>query len=352
MARYIPKHYGIRNSYGNKKIYIIGVVAVIILIIIASFILTSDKSEKEQKEVLSQADTNPLQEETTPIEPVVEEVEIAAEPKVEAEVEHEQVLPEIEESNSQIAMAIAEAIALINAQPSRIIKARETLNDVLHNPMTNQQREAIKKLLTELSERWLFSKTVYPEDSLCGLYKVQPGDSLSEMGSDHKVPWEILLQINNISRPEALQAGQNIKVINGPFHARVFRSSFTMDLYLNDTYVRSFAVGLGKPGRETPTGLWVAEPGGKLISPPWTDPDTGRMYHPEDPDYPLGSRWVGLEGLSGNATGREGFAFHGTNDANLIGTQGSRGCIRLHNGDVILVYNLMMPGYSKVEITD
>jgi lipoprotein-anchoring transpeptidase ErfK/SrfK len=98
------------------------------------------------------------------------------------------------------------------------------------------------------------------------------------------------------------------------------------------------------PGRETPTGLWVVEPGGKLIRPTWTDPDTGKTYEAEDPDYPLGSRWIRLKGLEGDAVG--------TQDPSLIGTTGSRGCIRLHNGDVILIYNLLMPGFSQVEIVD
>ena len=123
-----------------------------------------------------------------------------------------------------------------------------------------------------------------------------------------------------------------------------------MDLYLQDTFVRSFVVGLGKPGRETPTGRWRVK--GKLLSPTWTDPDTGKTYEAEDPDYPLGSRWIGLEGLEGDAIGITGIAFHGTKDPNLIGTAGSKGCIRLHNGDAILMYNLLMPGLSQVKIVE
>jgi lipoprotein-anchoring transpeptidase ErfK/SrfK len=166
------------------------------------------------------------------------------------------------------------------------------------------------------------------------------------------VPYEILQQINNIGRPEALRAGEKIKVINGPFHARIYRSAFTMDLFLQNTYVRSFRVGLGKRGRETPKGLWRVKPSGKLITPTWTDPDTGKTYKAEDPDYPLGSRWIALEGIEGNAVGRTGIAFHGTKDPNLIGTADSRGCIRLDNGDAILVYNLLVPTFSQVEIVE
>jgi lipoprotein-anchoring transpeptidase ErfK/SrfK len=215
-----------------------------------------------------------------------------------------------------------------------------------------QERAYIKEQLTALSDKWLFSKVMYPDDKLCAYYKVNPGDKLTAIGKQFNVPYEILMQINNIPKAEALQAGATIKVINGAFNVRIYRSTFTMDLYLQNTYVKSFTVGLGKPGMETPTGRWRVKSDGKLVKPIWTDPVTGRTYHPEDADYPLGSRWIALEGLEGNAVGKKGFAIHGTNSPDQIGTPGSQGCIRLHNGDAVMVYNLMMPGVSLVDVVD
>ena len=254
--------------------------------------------------------------------------------------------------NPEVAELITQATEHINAKPARIREAREILNDALAMPMNTQQRTVVKDRLCELANEWLFSRKFFPQNQLCTSYQVRPGDQLRTIGKQHQVPWEILRDINKIGRPENLQAGDRIKVINGPFHARVYRSTFSMDLYLQDTFVRSFKVGLGIPGRETPTGLWVVEPGGKAIRPVWRDPDTSKVYYPEDPDYPLGSRWIRLKGLEGDAVGRTGIAFHGTKDPNLIGTVGSRGCIRLHNGDVILLYNLLEPGSSRVEVVD
>lgn len=270
--------------------------------------------------------------------------------EAEAELNLLQLPEPTEEDNPLAAELIAEAVSYIEARPPRIIDARDKLNETLQLSMSGQQREFVKRKLSALAEKWLFSRTVFPGDKLCGTYKVQPGDLLSKIGRQFKVPYEILMEINNISRPETLKAGETIKVINGPFHARVHRSTFTMDLYLQDTFVRSFPVGLGKPGMETPTGLWAVKSGGKLITPTWVDPVSGKVYEPEDPDYPLGSRWIGLEGLKGNAVGRTGFAIHGTKDQDQIGIAGSRGCIRLRNDDAILLYNLQVPLYSRVEV--
>ncbi|MCP4609945.1 MAG: L,D-transpeptidase family protein [Planctomycetes bacterium] len=324
--------------------------------------LESNMSEVEEKvqEVAKEPEPEPL-----PIRLPQPPPELIPEPEPEPEkkspvVEMKPVVPDIAPvrdfaPNSEAASLIAEAETLLSEKPERIIEAREKLTEVFRMPLNKKQREYVKEQLWDLSDKWLFDKTIYPDDKLCGTYKVKPGDLLSTIAKKYKVPWEILLGINKISRPEVLRAGDTIKVVNGPFHVRVDRSSFVMDLYLQDkTFVRSFRVGLGKPGRDTPTGLWrVKAPGkGKLISPPWPDPDTGKMYYAEDPDYPLGSRWIGLDGLEGNAKGRTGFGIHGTKDPDQIGKADSRGCIRMYNGEVKLIYDLLVEGISTVRVVE
>jgi len=254
--------------------------------------------------------------------------------------------------NPKVTELIAETMELVKTEPGGIIEARDRLNDALRMPMSGQQRAFVKKHLSKLADEWLFSPVVFPNDMLCDIYKVKPGNQLRIIGERHKVPWEILKELNRIQRPELLPAGRVIKVVNGPFHAKIYRSTFTLDLYLQNTFVRSFPVGLGKPSKETPTGLWQVKAGGKLVKPPWWDEEAGRTYHHDDPDYPLGSRWIELEGIGGAAKGREGFGIHGTKKPDQIGKAESRGCIRLHNGDAILVYNLLVPVFSKVEVLD
>lgn len=247
---------------------------------------------------------------------------------------------------------IAEITGLVNARPARIITARDKLNEMLSTPLSRQQSAFVKSEFSNLAEKWLFNRTVLTGDTLCSNYKVEPGGRLGKIGRKFKVPYQILMRINNIERPETLRAEETIKVINGPFHVKVYRSTFTMDLYLQDTFVRSFPVGLGQADRETPTGLWRVKPGGKLVKPLWTDPDTGIIYRGTDSDYPLGSRWIGLQGLKGAAEGRTGFAIHGTNSSGQTGQAISRGCIRMNDNDVKLVYDLLTPGLSQVVVVE
>ena len=352
----------------RNRTYTILLAVLIICVAIAFYYGPFGKNEADTIDMPPTGDTNTdtisPDESRTSYEPeVTEEPEenelIASVPPVEVRAEPE--LPVIApepapgptvEPNPEAAALIAEATALISEKPVKIIEARDRLNQALRMPMSPQQRFSVKNQLSELSNQWLFSRTILPDDPLCESYQVRSGDRLATIGDKYKVPYEILMTINNISSPEALQAGVAIKVVKGPFHTKVYRSTFTMDLYLQNTFVRSFRVGLGKPGMETPTGLWRVKSDGKLVRPPWTNPIDNKTYHPEDPDYPLGSRWIGLEGLSGAAKNRTGFAIHGTKDPEQIGTAGSQGCIRMHNGKAILVYNMLYSGLSQVEVVD
>lgn len=319
-------------------------------------VIDSNSANQSDQPVVEPVTTQPMPKppetaQETPKPPAVEPVDKQPEPN-QPQITETTSEP-IDKPNAQTAKLIDEALTFINEGPTGTIKARDTLNDLLHSQaMNNQQRQYIKTILSGLANRWLFSRIVIENDTLCSRYKVKRGDLLVRIGKEFKVPWEILGQINNIPRPELLRADQTIKVIHGPFHARVHRSTFTMDVYLQHIFVRSFPVGLAKPGKQTPTGRWIVKPGQKMPSPPWTDPDTGKVYHPEDPDYPLGSVWIGLEGIEGDAKGQLGYGIHGTKEPESIGTASSRGCIRLHNGDAIRVYNLLVPTLSRIEVTE
>ncbi len=343
MARYPFSLYRRRRRRDRRSIRIISAF-VIVVAATACIYGYHPFGKKEDETPVTLVETN-IENETNPLLVVLPKPEL--EPKL-----SEIIAKPTSKPNPKAAKLIAKAMACINAKPARIIEARDILNEVLPRPMSEEQQAFLKKQLSELADKWLFSRTIFPGDKLCESLQVKPGNQLRVIGKQFKVPYEILMEINGISRAEALQAGQVIKVINGPFHARVYRSTFTMDVYLQNTFVRSFPVGLGKPSRQTPAGIWLVKPDGKLVKPFWTNPNSGKTYQADDPDYPLGSRWIGLEGIAGEAKDRTGFAIHGTKKPEEIGTLGSQGCIRLHNGDAILLYNLLVPRISRVEVVE
>jgi hypothetical protein len=356
VARNLSHLFGRRRGRNLRFVY--GICALLIIAAVISFIYGRPfgKSEEEIPPGLVNVGVEhntrpPAVVELKPTEKMVVEpkptVESVVEPKLTTITPKATSVP-----NPKVAEIIIEATTLVSGKPAKIIEARDKLNDALSMPMNNVQRAVVKQKLSELADKWLFSRTVFPEDRLCSNYQVKDGDLLRAIGNKNKVPWEILQEVNKISRPELLKSGEMIKVVQGPFHAKVYRSTFTMDIYLQNTFVCSFGVGLGQEGKETPTGLWSVKQGGKMIKPPWSDPETGKLLNYGDPGYALGSRWIALDGLRGEAKDRTGFGIHGTVEPETIGTKSSKGCIRLHNGDVIKVYSLLTEVHSLVKVVD
>ena len=230
------------------------------------------------------------------------------------------------------------------------LKARQSLSQAVRLGLEPQQDARARQALNEAADSWLFSRNVYDGEQLCMAYKVVRGDRLVQIGKRFAVPYELLMRINNIEKAENLAAGETIKVVQGPFNAVVDRGRFLMSVYLKDVLVRSYKVGLGAPGRQTPTGLWQVKI--KQPNPAWPDRETGRVYKPNDPDNPLGEHWIGLEGLEGDAKDRVGFGIHGTIKPEEIGRAASRACIRLHNGKVAELYDMVAPGASQVRVIE
>lgn len=102
--------------------------------------------------------------------------------------------------------------------------------------------------------------------------------------------------------------------------------------------VRSYAVGIGREGWQTPTTESTeARVTGMTPNPSWTPPVSIRREHaamgdilpavvPPGPDNPLGKYAVKLSLPS--------YLFHGSNKKVGVGMRVSHGCIRLYDGDI------------------
>ncbi|NQV34181.1 MAG: L,D-transpeptidase family protein, partial [Phycisphaeraceae bacterium] len=247
---------------------------------------------------------------------------------------------------------VVEPAAVNSVSPDRPTDKRLAIRNALNDRLTREDKAILKQEMSLISKEWLFSDKVLPGDTLCEHYSVKTGDSFWKIGEACKVPYTLILQINEIENANSIRSGQQIKVINGPFHAKVWSSTCKMDLYLQDMYVKTYDIGLGKPGQDTPTGQWVVKEAGKLRRPPWTDPDTGRRLIPDDPDYPLGEGYMALKGVQGDAVSRHGFGIHGTQDRAIIGQQNTSGTIAMLNADFLELFGLLKEETSIIEVAD
>ena len=108
-----------------------------------------------------------------------------------------------------------------------------------------------------------------------------------------------------------------------------------------------YPVAVGKPGKQW-TGL--AHIDGKHVAPAWSPPAEGKRDNPRLPNViPGGSprNPMGVRALT--LTGGE-YAIHGTNRPDSIGRFASYGCIRMHNHDIVDLYERVPVGTPVVVV--
>lgn len=101
------------------------------------------------------------------------------------------------------------------------------------------------------------------------------------------------------------------------------RDARILTLYNDGVFEKAYPIAIGKPSTPTPVGTFT------IIN---------KAYKPGGP---FGERWLGLN--------KRGYGIHGTNNPSSIGNAVSNGCVRLHNADIIELYNKVPIG-TKVTI--
>lgn len=95
--------------------------------------------------------------------------------------------------------------------------------------------------------------------------------------------------------------------------------------------VKVYPTAVGATGTPTPSGSFRIIQ--RVPNPTWYT--RGRIV-PPGKSNPLGTRWIGLSA--------KGYGIHGTNIPSSIGHNASHGCIRMHNGDVEELFELVAIG--------
>ncbi|MEE9405758.1 MAG: L,D-transpeptidase family protein [Algisphaera sp.] len=236
------------------------------------------------------------------------------------------------------------------------IKARNVLSQVLfaeNLDLSTADAALIRERLADLNQRLIFSSEIIDDDPICKPHVIN--GALGRIGPQYRVPYQLLMLMNDIKDARNVQAGQTIKVIQGPLHARVLKDQFIMDVFAltadgKPVFVHTFPVGLGKNDK-TPVGPWKVTTNRKVKNPDWRDDADGTYYAPDNPDNPIGEYWIPIEGTNAKTKNKRGFGIHGTTDPASIGTEASRGCIRLHDADIELVFYMLTDHSQSSTVT-
>jgi LysM repeat protein len=227
----------------------------------------------------------------------------------------------------------------------KTIEARKILNEYLAEHFDEESATPLRDRAIEIGNQTVLSLKVYPDDALASYYTVKTGDKLVNISRKCKVPYQFICRINHIDDPGRLRVGQKIKLIQGPVRLKVRKADLKMYVFLQDTLFAKYEVGLGKNDK-TPIGRWMVED--RIRRPLYVDPDTNKVYGPNDKDNPTGGYWLRLKGIEGETIGRTGFGIHGTTEPESIGKFMSKGCVRMRNEEVAEVFDMLVPGESDI----
>lgn len=211
----------------------------------------------------------------------------------------------------------------------QILEAHQEMSDIYWKHP--EHRSVIQERIDETATM-IFTT---PERQFAEPHFVDYGETLGSIAKKYDVPWQYLARLNRVD-PDDLKAGQQLKVVRGPFGAVVDLEDLCLTVHAHGWYVHCYPIGIGADNR-TPTGEFRIEE--KLENPTWYNPDGG-VVDADDPKNPLGEFWLGL----GNHIG-----IHGTIDPDSIGQAVSRGCIHLDDQNIEEVFALLNVG-SKVLI--
>jgi lipoprotein-anchoring transpeptidase ErfK/SrfK len=265
--------------------------------------------------------------------------------------EHEHAAPLVENTNIDPATTQASATSAVTPptaqgyfqtkmaevenqlREGQLAEAHLALSQFYGAPeLSPEEHQRVVELLSQLAGTVVYSR----EHLLAPAHTVVAGETLEQIATAHNVPWQLLAKINGVTGPGPLQPGQQLKVVNGPFHAYVDLEDRQLVLFLDGKYYAGrFPVAFGKENEPAPERYTVKN---KAENPTYYGAG-GATFGPGDPQNPLGTRKIELD---------RQLSIHGTNDPTSLDRDDPRGCIRLSPSDAEDVFDILTVGSEVV----
>ena len=199
--------------------------------------------------------------------------------------------------------------------------------------LTPTEAQEVQELLNQLAGSVIYST----EPRLVKPHRVQAGEKIEDIAKIYQVPWQLLAKINGIANPGQLQAGQELKVVRGPFSAKIDISKRKLTLELDRRFAGKFDIEFD-PSISIEAGHWTVNQ--KLLTP------STAGFNAATPGGPTEDRSLTLTNASGQST--QLAIIRGASQNSPAAEPTSR-VIRLKTGDVDEVFDILSLG-SKVII--
>lgn len=241
--------------------------------------------------------------------------------------------PESPEAGSSV-LAIADAAD----KNGRTLEAWEACSLAINLGVGNEQ--ALVTRCLAYADLLAFGPRDIPE--LGTIYVVKSGDLVVSIAKKHKVDSGVIARINRIQNG-MIRAGQRLKVLTAKPSIEVSIGKTWLRLWYGGRYLaRQWSVCTGHLD-ESPTPIGEFTVSTKLVNPEWTRAGHAAVAA-DDPENPLGTRWLGFA-----EPGFTSYGIHGTRKPETIGQHASNGCVRLKNENVEELFDLV-PSGTKIQI--
>ncbi len=235
-------------------------------------------------------------------------------------------------SQPEMPYEIAREQALAKAAAGSLQEALAQMTPYYEHPeLGHDEHLDLVDLLDALSRETIYSN----RHRLLPAYTVEVNDTLESVAAVHRITPELLAAINAMGEHKALIAGSRIKVVQGPFRARISLTRGELTLFLGECYAGRFPITLGTeiPAKE---GVYSV-----------TDRRRDRIYYGTggvvcqagDPANPYGNHWISLA---------DNLCIHGSPEMARSDLK-QAGCVSLAPLDAADVYNILTLD-SQVEI--
>ncbi len=217
--------------------------------------------------------------------------------------------------------------------------ASTLLTQLYRQTLSSQDRDKVVTILDQLAGTAIYSS----EHFLMPAHTVAANETLDSIAQSYGVPAQFLGRSNGLATNATLAAGQQLKVVKGPFHAELNLSRREVTVFLGPHYAGRFNVAIG---RDFPLGVSAFTVTEKTGSRAYQDSRTGQTVAAGDLGNPIGAYWLGLQAQP--AVNAVNLGIHSVGDS--VTASDSRGCISVSQADAADLQAILSVG-SQITVT-
>ncbi len=137
----------------------------------------------------------------------------------------------------------AQGILAETGEPQRIHNAFIQLNRLYeHRELSEAERAFMTTYLDKMALQVIYSRDAHILEKP---HTVKPGESIDQIARQYNIPAALLMKINGLTGSRPLEPGTPLKIVVGPFDAKLSTQRGEMTLILGGLYAGRFTVTLG-----------------------------------------------------------------------------------------------------------